>query len=272
MSIRNSLTPKNDLQCGTMSRIPSAAPGVRVLHKTLNILEALRRRPSGAGLADVSRDVSLPKPTVYRILATLESRGYLYREPAGAYRLSRKLYESGAVPIDQALVEVARPVMERLVTSCKETVNLGVLDAAEVLVIETVESPQAVRMTSKKGNRRTLHSTALGKVLLAGMAEKEIIRIVRVKGLPRITQNTIVNETALLAEIRLVRNQGYAVDDQEQELDGRCIASAITGPNGRIVAALSISGPLNRMSKARTRPLLLSLRRACDTISKGLRL
>src|SRR5260370_17927078 len=185
-----------------MSMLPAETSGVRVLHKTLDILEKIKSGESGYKLAGLGRKVETPKATVYRILATLEGRGDLDRAPDGSYRMAKKLFDlQRTAPLEQTLHRVSQPVMERLVVSCKETVNLGILDAGEVVVINTVESPQAVRMSSKIGNRRYLHSTAIGKVLLAEMTDAEILRLIRLKGLPRLTPHTIVTKAALIAEI-----------------------------------------------------------------------
>src|ERR1700756_4656689 len=116
--------------------------GVRVLHKTLDILETIKATETGFRLADLARKVELPKATVYRILSTLEGRGYLDRSADGSYRLAKKLFDlQRTVPLEQTLHRVSQPVMERLAASCKETVNLGIVDAGEVVVINTVESP-----------------------------------------------------------------------------------------------------------------------------------
>lgn len=251
----------------------SAAPGrVLVLHKALDILEAIKKRESRMGLAEISRRVRMPRPTAYRILTTLESRGYLDRAADGAYRMGSKLFNlQRDSSIEQQLQRVARPSMETLAARCKETVNLGTLDSGEVVVIETVESPLAVRMSSKIGNRRLVHSTALGKALLAGMSDKEISRLIRIKGLPRLTASTLATRADLLDEIQKIREQGYAIDDQENEMDGRCIAVGITGPGDSMVAALSVSGPVFRMTRERLSSLYPQLKKASEKISRALR-
>jgi DNA-binding IclR family transcriptional regulator len=245
---------------------------VRVLHKTLDILETIKSTESGYKLADLARKVDLPKATVYRILTTLEGRGYLDRTSDGSYRMAKKLFDmQRTAPLEQILHRVAQPVMERLVASCKETVNLGILDAGEVVVINTVESPQAVRMSSKIGNRRYLHSTAIGKVLLGGMPDKEVQRLLRIKGIPKLTGETITTKPAVMAEIQKVRTQGWALDNQENEIEGRCIGAPITGPDGSIVAALSISGPVFRMDIKRAQSLVPELKAACAEVSRTVR-
>jgi len=185
--------------------------GVKVLHKTLDILEMVRARPDGLPLAELSRAVSMPKPTVYRILSTLELRGYVGRNKEGAYALTRKLLsvpDEGSV--QQLLLKVAPTAIEQLVIACRETVNLGILDGGEVLVVHTIESPQSVRMTSKAGNRRYLHTTALGKVLLAGLSDREVCHLLRLRGLPKVTVHSLSSEQTVLAEIERVRKRGYA--------------------------------------------------------------
>ena len=254
-----------------MMKERTTLPGVRVLHKSIDVLDLLRENRSGMTLAGITAALGLPKPTIYRILATLESRGYADRLDHGPYVIGRKLFESpNKLSSEAALLQAARPVIEELVATVKETVNLGVLDGGEVLVIDTVESPLAVRMSSKVGNRRFLHSTALGKVILAGTAEKEVRRLIRMKGLKRLTPATITVEAGLLTELARIRQQGYSLDNRENEDDGRCVAAAITAGGGRTVAALSISGPVPRMTVARARALAEPLRAACRQISAAL--
>ncbi len=249
---------------------PASPSGVRVLHKTLDILETIKTTESGFTLAQLARQVELPKATVYRILTTLETRGYLDRASGGGYRMAKKLFDlQRTVPLEQVLTRVALPAMERLAASCKETVNLGILDAGEVVVINTVESPQAVRMSSKIGNRRYLHSTALGKVLLAGIPDKEVLRLIRLRGTPRLTAETLTTKAAVMTEIQKVRHQGWAIDNQENEVEGRCIGAPIAGPDGRVVAALSISGPVFRMDMARARRLVPELQSVCGEIARA---
>lgn len=246
--------------------------GVLVLHKTLDILETIKDQPAGVKLSDLARSVEMPKATVYRILATLESRGFLDRGLDGGYRMARKLFDlQQRAPIEQILNRVAQPKMEELAKSCRETVNLGILDGGEVVVINTVESPQSIRMSSKVGNRRSIHTTAIGKVLLAALPEKEMLRLVRVKGLPRLTPYSIVSRVALVAELERVRSRGYAIDNQENELDGRCVGAPILGPDGRVAAALSISGPVFRMDLNRARSLAPKLKQICAAISDAAR-
>jgi DNA-binding IclR family transcriptional regulator len=251
-----------------MSSPAAGASGVLVLHKTIDILEVLRAAQGGLPLAEITARLRMPKATVFRILATLESRGYLDRSSAGHYRIARKLLElNGEDSSAQALIRAARAPMEKLLESCRETLNLGVLDGGEVLVIETLESPQAVRMSSKIGNRRYPHSTALGKVLLAGLPEREAVRILKMRGLPKFTENTLTSIRAVIIELEKVRQQGFAMDNRENEEDGRCIAAPVFGAGRNVVGAISISGPIPRMTVSRARGFVKQLCAACEEIS-----
>jgi IclR family KDG regulon transcriptional repressor len=201
----------------------------------------------------------------------MEARGYLARNSAGHYQMTRKLFDlQQNEPEEKVLTRVALPVMERLVESCRETVNLGILDAAETVVISTIESRQAIRMTSKVGNRRYLHSTALGKVLLSGLSQKEVERLIRIQGLPKLMPRTITTREALSAELDLVRKQGFSVDNEENEPGGRCVGAPIFGQDGRVIAALSISAPIFRLDMGRIRSLSAELIQACRAISRAL--
>jgi DNA-binding IclR family transcriptional regulator len=237
----------------------------------LDILETVRESRSGLALADLARALGMPKPTAYRIVATLEARGYLARNPAGRYQMTRKLFDlQKNESEEQTLLRAAQPVMQRLVESCRETVNLGTLDAGEVVVISTIESPQSIRMSSKVGNRRYIHATALGKVLLSSLPDREVQRLVRIHGLPKLTPRTLVSRQALATELDLVRRQGFALDNEENEADGRCIGAPIAGQDGKVVAALSISAPVFRMDMARARSLASELVDSCRMISRAL--
>ena len=168
---------------------PKASPArVLVLHKTIDPLDALREAADGLSLTGLSALTAMPKPTVYRMLATLESHGYLERTSKSDYRISRKLFEA-----------------PRDTTVCHETLNLGVLDGGEVLVVETVESQQAVRMSSKIGHRRYPHSTALGKALIADLPQRDVLRLARGQGLPDSQRfKYLVGLGLLLGENRII--------------------------------------------------------------------
>lgn len=246
-----------DRSCSTVTRKtrPSGSPAqVRVLHKTLDILEALRRETTGVNLALVSRWVGMPQPTVYRILNTLKIRGYVDRRSDGTYRVSNKLFSRHHQKSrDEVLLELAKPVLVNLSMQCGETVNLATLDGSEMVIIGTVEGQQSLRLISKVGNRRYIHSTALGKAFASRMDEPEVRELLLSRGMPRLTPATITTPMAFLAELKRIRRTGFAVDHEENEEGVCCIATSITGVSGKPIASLSISGPAFRLLPQRLR-------------------
>lgn len=256
----------NEPSVKTKKEQPSLGGGV--LSKALDILDLLRNIPGGATLTEISATVKFPKATVFRMMRTLEMRTYVERSKGSKYRLSSK-FRIPANPDDfiKRSIEVSHPFMDHLVEEFQETVNLGILDGGEVVVVHAIESPQAVRMSSKVGNRRHAHSTGLGKVLLAWKDPKELERIVRIKGLPRFTPRTITTLEELTRELAKVRRKGYAEDREENELQGRCVAVPIRNRNGELLAALSVSGPATRMGARKIKAILAHLLPTVEEIS-----
>lgn len=255
-----------------MTLLPSNGPAqVRVLHKTLDILEVLKRETSGVTLAWMSRSVGMPQPTVYRILNTLKTRGYVDRKADGTYRVSGKFFSvRHQKSHEQVLVEIAKPVMADLSLRCQETVNLATLDGSEMVIIATVEGPQSVRLIMGIGNRRHIHSTALGKAFAAYMDEVQVRQLLHAHGMPRMTPNSITDSTTFFAELRSIRRSKFAIDNEENEPDVRCIATSIESPSGGVNAALSISGPAFRLLPQRLRSFRPALRESCAAITAAL--
>jgi len=142
----------------------------------------------------------------------------------------------------------ARPFLRTLLEKTGETVHLAILDHDSVLYVISLESKQALRMGSKVGTRAPVHSTAVGKTLLAFQPEEEIARVLA-RGLPASAPNTIVDAKALQRELALVRARSYAIDDEESEVGLRSIAAPIRNDSGQVIAAVSIAGPVHRMSR-----------------------
>ena len=234
-----------------MSKKPNQL--VKSLDKALKILELVAKNNEPLGVTEISRETDLNKSTVYRILATLEYRGYISQNTHNEkYTTGIKLFEIGSQVIgDLDLREVVKPYLKELMGLTGETVHLGILDDGEVIYIEKVESPKTIRMYSKVGKRIYAHSTSLGKVLLAYSGEDKIDEIISRKGLPRQASNTITDPDNLKVHLEKVREQGYAVDDEENEEGIRCIAGPVFDHRGKIAAAFSISGPAIRITRAK---------------------
>jgi len=224
---------------------------IKVLDKSLSVLELLLQKDSSMNMTEISERLEIYPSTIHRILDTLKHWGYVEQDPhTQKYQLGLKALELGMAKLHQMdLAREATPYLKELVNQCNETVHLGVLEEGEVLYLAKEESSQTIRMISYVGKRAPLHCTALGKVLLAYLPEEERKKILGKKALPRLTENTITDKRELEKELGKVREQGFALDREENEKDVRCVAAPIRNYQGEVIAALSISSPAFRIDK-----------------------
>lgn len=224
---------------------------IKVLNKSLSILEILLQKDSSMNMTELSEKLGFYPSTIHRILDTLKHWGYVEQNPhTQKYQLGLKALELGMAKLHQMdLVREATPCLKELVNQCNETVHLGALEGAEVLYLAKEESSQTIRMISYVGKRAPLHCTSLGKVLLAYLSAEERKKILGGKVLPRLTENTITDKRELEKELSRVREQGFAVDREENEKDVRCVAAPIRNYQGEVIAAVSVSSPVFRIDK-----------------------
>jgi DNA-binding IclR family transcriptional regulator len=218
----------------------------------LLVLDVLARHGPELGVADVSRHLSLPRSTAYRLLSTLESHGFVEQSlPTRKYRLGLKLFElAGIVWGALGLGEVALPHLEQLARETEETVHLGICDRDESMVIEKVDSPRAVYLRSHVGARRPYHSTATGKVLLAFMPTEQSEAIIE-RGLRRFTVSTVTDPVRLAAELAEIRRRGYAVNWGEFRDEAAGVAAPVRDRSGRPLAAVGVAAPIGRLTPQR---------------------
>ena len=245
---------------------------IKVLDKSLSVLELLLRQDSAMNMTELSKKLGFYPSTIHRILDTLKHRGYVEQDShTQKYRLGLKALELGMAKLHQMdLVREATSYLKELVNQCNETVHLGVLEEAEVLYLAKEESSQTIRMISYVGKRAPLHCTALGKVLLAYLPAEERKKILGKKVLPRLTKNTITNKRELEKELSKVKKQGFALDKEENEKDVCCIAAPIRNYQGEVLAAVSISSPSFRIDKNVQNNLKESLLETTKKLSKSL--
>jgi len=203
------------------------------------------------------------------LLQTLGSEGFVQQNPrTGKYRLGLRILELGMLARHHLrLEEEALPLMERLAERTQEQVNLAVLDKGEVLYLETVSFDAWTPRASPGGLRNEVHCTALGKVLLSGLTKEARQAILQARPLRKFTERTITDLAALEAEIERVRQQGYALDDEERAVGFRCVAAPIMDATGTIVAALSIAGVSVRLTDARLPELIAQVQEAARDLS-----
>ncbi len=227
---------------------------VQVIERASFILDILGQRPQGISVGDLSSKIKLPKGTTHRLLSSLSYLGYVRQDSKTRnYFLGFKLVELGNLLLGQIdLRREAEPFLRELAERTKETVHMVILDRNEIVYIEKVETDQhtpGLRMASRVGLRNPAHSCAVGKVLLADISEEALNEFINEKGLTKRTDNTVTDPMELKEHLKIVRSQGYAIDDEENERGIRCVAAPIRNETGKVVAAISISGPAFRVTK-----------------------
>ena len=212
------------------------------LDRALDILEFITTN-GGSGVEEVSQHLDIPKSSVYRILSTLERRGYIRHAGPNNYEVGiRLLMLQGITERQNHFIQVARPHLQSLAQRTGQTAHLALLAVNQVGYIDTVMGNQGLSIYPSIGTRTPLYCTSLGKVLLAWLPPKKCGSILDQIKLERRTSNTITSRTELEAHLAQVRKQGYALDQEEYELGLRCIGAPIHNSEGEVVAAISISG------------------------------
>jgi DNA-binding IclR family transcriptional regulator len=243
---------------------------IAVLGKALDLLEALEREGKPT-LTELSARTGIPKATTLRILANLEGRGYVERDAHGGYRLGLRLLQLGArVSAGIDLRSVAKPAMEALRDEFEETVNLALPAKHGIVYIDILQSAHGLRMAANVGMRDSYHSSALGKAILAQLPAARIEEILGPDPFERKTPRTLVTRAVLLPELALVRRQGFAIDEEENELGARCIGSPVFDQRGNCVGAVSVSGPVSRLTSERAGPIAERVMAAAAAISARL--
>jgi DNA-binding IclR family transcriptional regulator len=251
--------------------VSDASPATAV-ERALNILEAAAHRRDGLTNSEISRKLGIPKSSASYILRTLERRGYLRRdEESGRYRLGLKILSLGGdAQAHLDIADVALPFMRALEEKIQMTVHLAVLDQGEAVYIEKVEAPGFFKVNTWVGRRMFLHSTSVGKCLLAWLPKHEVEALVKQQGLKKRTPKTITTMTRLLADLERVKDQGYAVDDEENSLGARCLGAPVFDVTGNVTAALGASGTLTQVDEASMPRLAEAVKETARRITRQL--
>jgi DNA-binding IclR family transcriptional regulator len=246
------------------ARLSSVANAIR-------LVKAFGEDEHEIGISSLARRLGLGKSTVHRLATTLVDADFLEKNPdTGAYRLGLALFELGMrVRRKMNVVTEARPFLRSLMERTGESVHLTVLDHASVLYINHIASPQAIRMAPSLGARVPAHCSSEGKVLLA-YRTIDVVDQVIAGGLPALTGKTITRAQALRDELTAVRSRGYAIDDEELEVGLRAAAAPIRNHRGEVVAAISIAGPVQRVTKRTLQGYVPDVVAAAQAISQRL--
>ena len=224
---------------------------IQAVDNALDVIEQFKGEKAELGITELSKNLEMQKNNVFRILATLEARGYVEQNKnSELYRLGIKALELGKAFLSHTgLIRVAQTYLRALQEQVNETVYLGILREGQVFYVEGVESTQALRVGSRIGTRLSPLCTAIGKAMLAFMEEEERAQIIEENEFCAHTPNSLKDAADFEEALKEVRAQGYALDMEEKDMGVVGVAAPIRNYNNEIVASISIVGPMTRMTK-----------------------
>lgn len=244
---------------------------VQSLERAFLILERLSTSRSAMGPTEISALTGIHKSTVYRILVTLQSMGYVEKDDNGVYRVGVKLVEMVSNHINNLELQTeARPYLNELHLESQLVVHLGILDGKDVVYIEKMDIVPNLRLYSQIGIRVPAYCSSLGKCLLATLSGDRLDYIFSKVKMEAFTDKTIVNIKDLKNHLRKVRSQGWAMDDEEYIVGHRCIGAPVYDYRGECIAAVSASGPISILDETRIDSVSEKVRLTAGKISKRL--
>lgn len=226
---------------------------IQSVSHALDILESFTANEDELGVTELSKRLGLHKNNVFRLLATLEHRGYIEQNKLTEnYRLGPRVMQIGAIFFEQRECRRhARPFIEGLVAATGETAVVAVLRGNKVITMDSVESDRSVRAVSHVGAMLPAHCTAAGKAQLAVLPVSEIERLYPEENLEPLTEKSIKTRTVLLTEMKKIAEQEYALENEETELDVRSIAVPVRDFSGKVIGAVGIIAPAHRLTQER---------------------
>lgn len=249
----------------------TAGGSVQSLDRALTLLELIAAE-DGLTLSDVAARAGVAPSTAHRILTTLEAHEYVvHDEERGIWLVGVRAFEVGSSFLrNRKLVSVGRSIMRTLMETCGESVNLAIEDSGSIVFISQIESHHPIRAFHRPGSRGTIHASGVGKALLATRPENTVRTILHKTGLKKFTDKTLNSPEKLFADLAVVRERGWAIDDEERTPGMRCVAAPIFNEYGEAIAGLSISGPTVRIPDERLGELGPAVRRAAEEITKSI--
>ena len=241
---------------------------IRAVDRVCDVLDLVRASPEGVSLPEVTAATGMPKSSAFRYLTVLEERSFVERDAeTSLYRLGLAFQAPDSVGLER-LKRLAEPRLSRLRGDLGLTVNLGYLDGGQVVHALVFESPRQMRLAARIGERSLIHSTALGKALVAVRGEESVRSMLSMHGMPRYTGKTITDPDAYLTALSEVRENGYAMDESENQIGGRCIAVAIQGT--AVPAGVSVSAPDTQLPLDEVPGVAAHLTRVARALTKEL--
>lgn len=226
--------------------------GVKSARRVADILELVASAPAGMQLADISRALGIPRSSTHALLIDMTHSRLLETRPESSppvYRIGLLTFEVGSAFLRHLnLAEEARVVVDRLAAATSENAHLAILDGTDVIYVAKAESTNAMRVASFVGMRVPAHATSVGKVLLAELDPAELLSRYRTQPIKPLTPKTKTRMADIVAELRRVPRDGYALNDEESTVGLQCVAAPVRDASARVVAALSVCVPTVRMA------------------------
>ncbi|KZD10996.1 IclR family transcriptional regulator [Oceanibaculum pacificum] len=224
--------------------------------RALSLLVEIADSDGGASLSELAHRAGLPPSTAHRLLKSLEQQGFVQHDlQRASWHVGVQAFTVGnAFLRNRDVVEIARPHMRQLMEESGESVNLGILEGAELVYLAQVECREVMRVLARPGGRAPLHCSGMGKALLAAAPDGQANKLLA-PTMPRFTDKTISTLAAMLRELAAIRQRGYSIDDEEYAAGLRCVAATVHDEHGEPIAAISLSGPTARMTDPRMRQL-----------------
>jgi len=240
------------------------------VEKTLAIIELMSTRGK-MRLQDIAALAEIPVSTALRLVNTLLQHNYVIQDSETLrYSLSMKFAHIGSLIVAQTdLHRIARPMLVELSERCEESCCIGIEEDRQVVYIDVVDGPDGMlKITQRIGKRAPMHCSGIGKVLLLNRTPAQLTEFVADCGLQVFTEKTIATREALTEELQRIATQGYALDDEECELGVKCVAAPVRDYTGKVIAGISASGPVHRMSGAHFETIKKALQDTAARISK----
>ena len=247
---------------------PPRKASATMVARALRIMEALDTSRRGLNISEISRKLGIPKSSTHVIVLTLEELDYVHKAPSTRrYSLGLKAYGLGQAMMKSfSMAEAALPVMRKLVDSTDLTSHLAVLDKDQAVCVQKAEPQGLLQFDTKVGRRIHLHCTGVGKVILAHGGDELVRDYFSRKAFMRHTNKTITSPRALKLDVLKARRQGYAIDDQEEELEVRCVAVPVFNRGHEFAGALSVTGTTGQIPLSRIRALVKTLKESASKI------
>ncbi len=241
---------------------------IRSFAKGMNVLEHLADNEF-LTVAQVARLMNINRASSHRFLSTLKELGYADKDDSSRYFLTSKVIELGMKVLDRFEIrKIARPFLQELSNQFNETINLGYFNGEEVLTIDKIDSTEILRMDAGIGGGEPAYCTSLGKAILAFLPERQLEEYLQATELLPFTANTVTSKDKLKKELMQIKENGYAIDDEELSIGLRCVGAPLFDHTGQARFAISLSGPSIRMGSKKIEEMRRELKEICRILSR----